>query len=116
MSSLMQFGGKVDRRGVHLQAYQVNPKISEWTQTPTGPKYDWAAQDLHLFACPKCQRWHPRLFTFVRKPKGMFGCWVVFRYNGKDQVPDLSCPLSLEKLPRGAEPMSLVESMNVWHS
>lgn len=105
MSSLMQFGGKITREGVHLQAIQVVKDSSLYGRT-----------DQHEFACPQCKRWHPRIFTFIRKPKGMFGCWVVFQYNGEEHVPDLSVPISLERLPRDAKPMSLEESMKTWHS
>lgn len=99
MSSLMQFNGRVDSRGVHLQVYKVD-----------GPNEE------HMFFCPRCRGQHPRIFVFVRKPCGMFGCWVVFRYNGEENVPDLSCPFGLSKLPRDAKPLNLVESMKIWHS
>ena len=104
MSSLMQFNGEISKRGVHLQAYKVDAE--PWYKG--NPEF--------TFFCPTCKGEHARLFTFIRKPKGMFGCWIVFRYNGTDQVPDLSCPLGLATLPRDAKPMSLTESMRVWHS
>lgn len=100
----MQFGGRVDKSGVHLQAYKVDGE--PW----------YRANEEHTFICPQCKREHARIFTFVRKPRGMFGCWVVFRYNGKDQVPDLSCPLGLSVMPRDARPLSFQESMEIWHS
>lgn len=104
MSSLLQFNGRVDSKGVHIQAYKVDSE--PWYQ----------AKEEFLFFCPKCKRQHPRLFIFARKPRGMFGPWVVFRFNGRDQVPDLSCPIALSVLPRDAQSLSLKESMEIWHS
>src|SRR5271165_3911240 len=48
----------------------------------------------------------PKLYRCWRKPVGMWGNWVVFRYNGSEHVPDLSVPISTFKLPRGAEPLT----------
>ena len=58
----------------------------------------------------------PRLWKFYRRPAGMFGCWVVFRYNGKEHVPDLSVPLQLFKMPRDAERMSDEDAIKHWRS
>lgn len=109
MSSLLQFNGTVDRRGVHLQAQKMP---AGYPDNAGG----YMEQPEVRFTCPKCGREHGRIFEFIRKPKGMFGCWVVFRFNGKDQVPDLSCPLSLPKLPRDAKPMPDDRCAAVWHS
>lgn len=56
----------------------------------------------------------PKLYRIWRKPCGMFGCWVVFRYNGKKQVPDLSVPISLNVLPRDAEELTEQEAIAYW--
>jgi len=45
----------------------------------------------------------------------MFGCWVVFQYNGEEEVPDLSIPITVKKYPRGSIRLSDVESSRVWH-
>jgi len=46
----------------------------------------------------------------------MWGHWVVFQFNGKDQVPDLSCPMPLLTLPRDAKPLTDEESVAHWKS
>lgn len=56
----------------------------------------------------------PQLYRCWRKPVGMFGCWVVFRYNGTENVPDLSCPISTLQLPRDAKPLSVEEQQQYW--
>jgi hypothetical protein len=44
----------------------------------------------------------------------MCGCWVVFRYNGEEHVPDLSVPISVDTLPRDARPMSIEDTIKTW--
>lgn len=56
----------------------------------------------------------PRLYRCWRKPVGMFGCWVVFRYNGKEHVPDLSIPIGTEQMPRDAKPLTDDEAAGYW--
>lgn len=55
-----------------------------------------------------------KLYRIWRKPCGMFGCWVVFRYNGEEHVPDLSVPIGVYKLPRDAEPLTDDEAAAYW--
>lgn len=55
-----------------------------------------------------------KLYRIWRKPAGMFGCWVVFRYNGEEHVPDLSIPIGVDKLPRDAEPLTDEEAASYW--
>lgn len=109
MSSLLQFSGKISSRGVHLQALKMPEGY------PNNAR-GYMEESEHRYYCPDCHRWHDRIFTFARKPRGMFGCWIVFRWNGEDHVPDLSVPISLDKLPRDARPLSLLESSAIWHS
>jgi hypothetical protein len=45
----------------------------------------------------------------------MFGHWVTFQYNGELQVPDLSCPQPIFKLPKGAKPLTDEENAELWH-
>lgn len=107
MSSLMQFNGKVDRRGVHLQAYLM----------AKDPEQTWSlGKEVETYVCPTCGREHSYIYIFIRKPKGMFGPWVVFRWNGEDHVPDLSCPMYLYKIPKDAKRLSEEESSKIWHS
>lgn len=56
----------------------------------------------------------PKLYAIYRRPIGMFGCWVVFRWNNAERVPDLSVPIHVAKLPRDAKPLSDSESTSYW--
>lgn len=106
----MQFNGQVARKGVGLEMYltrRVHPM-------PSLPDY-YVDEPIELLACPQCGRQHEQLYRVWRKPAGMLGCWVVFRYNGKEHVPDLSCPLGVDKLPRGAEKLSPQDNAIAWH-
>ena len=130
MSSLLQFSGKTGSRGVELQFYQTKPHgfyMPHFTGTwdENGPIYD--GEDYHPYSegtgpaveevhCPKCNKTHPRLYTAWRKPVGMWGCWVVFRYNGEEHVPDLSIPIGLYKLPRDSKPLTDSQNSDYWHN
>jgi len=111
MSSLLQFNGKVESGKVGLQFTLVR-------------KIPWIVGDLHLtkpedvdtHICTVCGGSHARIHEAFRKPAGMFGCWVVFRYNGEEHVPDLSIPISVEKLPRDARRLNDTESSQYWHT
>jgi len=111
MSSLLQFGGKCANGKVHLEFYQI-------------VKVPWIVGDLKGLTQDKDTdgiflpggKWYPRIWTAPRKPKGMFGCWAVFEYNGKDNVPDLSCPIAETKLPRDAKPIPIDECIARWKS
>lgn len=112
MSSLMQFRGHSDRRGVGLQFVLI--KKEHWfVGDLKGLTRD---VDVERVPCKTCGKDHARLHIAYRKPVGMFGCWVVFRYNGEKQVPDLSVPISIEKLPRDAKPVTDEENEKYWHS
>ena len=129
MSSLMQFSGNISGRGVELQFYQCKPHgfyMPHFTgeYDANGPIYE--GQDYHEYSegtgpateeviCSKCGKLHPRLYVAWRKPVGMFGCWVVFRYNGEEHVPDLSIPIALYKLPRDAKPLTDDQNSEYWH-
>ena len=102
MSSLLQHRGRINRQGVGLVGYHSNPG----TYGKPNEEYN----------CAQCGRTHPVLYEFFRKPRGMFGQWVVFMYNGKEQVPDLSVPIWLDRIPRGARKMEEEEASNYWHS
>ena len=124
MSSLLQFSGKMGHRGVQLQAYRVErawkcgsfsyrrnlfPDASPYTVTIR--TWSYADHETETEACPQCGREHPKLYGFWRKPRGMFGCWVIFQYNGEKRIPDLSVPIQMQKLPRDARPLPII----VWH-
>lgn len=119
MSSLLQFRGQMDReKGVGLEfcqivreaQYEVDPKTGVSIQTIQADR-----TDVDTFTCPICGREHAFIWVAWRKPVGMWGCWVVFRYNGRERVPDLSVPISVERIPRGAKKMNVEECAERWH-
>lgn len=128
MSSLLQFRGQYSNRGVHLQFCHVteSQKYIEREIYPIGaqgPKN----REYYLKGSETCGdytdgiflpggKFLPRIWTAPRKPRGMFGCWVVFQYNGKEHVPDLSCPISTFKLPRDAKPLDNEACIKAWQS
>jgi len=114
MSSLLQFRGKVDKGGVHIEVYKTIPGRKE-IEFPTDGTCVFGANWEEPFTCSNCGRTHPILYTFPRKPVGMWGCWVVFRYNREEHVPDLSCPFGVDKLPKGSKKMTQQESEEAWH-
>lgn len=99
MTSLMQFKGETSRtKGVRLIGYQegqVGPHGAAEVIGDTGL---------------------PVLWAFWRKPRGLFGPWVVFEYNGEMEVPDLSIPIRFEKVPKGAVRLSDEEALTYWRS
>lgn len=56
----------------------------------------------------------PVLHRAYRRPAGMWGCWVVFRYCGEEHVPDLSVPISVFRLPRDAVRLTDAEAEAYW--
>jgi hypothetical protein len=116
MSSLMQHTGEVSNGKVELHAYLVT-KGKDWEKY-NGPDAYKPSPDSTTFTdyAELDSSGNPHLYRFWRKPAGMFGCWVVFRYNGGEHVPDLSVPISLFKMPRDAEKLSDAESVAHWKS
>ena len=127
MSSLLQHSGRIDRsRGVELLVYLEHKE--QWKakdETNVFPAYgNWGERcdiSFHRVDSEPVQlEWNgkkhivPKLYRIWRKPAGMFGCWVVFRINGTEQVPDLSCPIGLPKLPRDAEALTNAEAIEAW--
>ena len=84
--------------------------------TPPDEVCTRCGEEVEPVPCPTCGKTHPRIHIAIRKPAGTFGCWVVFRYNGEEHVPDLSTPVAVFKLPRDAKPLSDEESNRIWHS
>lgn len=106
MTSLLQFHGKVDADGVHLVFMLEKP-------SETNP---YGNDPVETFQCPECGGEHSVLHTAIRKPAGLWGHWVVFRYLGDEHVPDLSIPISVPSLPRGSVRMTDEEAADYWHS
>lgn len=94
MSSLLQFGGRIKNGKVGL-LFQLE-----------GEEY----------TCQVCGHSHPKLWEAFRRPRGMFGHWVIFMYNGEEHVPDLSVPITVEKLPRDTNRVDCHTSNKYWHS
>jgi len=110
MSSLMQFSGQITEQGVGLLFY-----LSNGLKFPDGLA---GAEPTVCTVCstPVVPRTHPLLYEVFRKPAGMFGVWVVFRYNGEEHVPDLSIPIEIDRIPRGARKLTQEENSKQWHS
>jgi hypothetical protein len=119
MTSLLQFNGTIDRRGVGLEFIKSTVVKNKVIGFDRGTLETWTTEDKdydekHL--CTVCGQLHPRMYVAFRKPCGMFGCWVQFRYNGEVHVPDLSIPITVKEYPRDAIRMSDVESSRMWHN
>lgn len=108
MSSLMQFNGEISQKGVRLEFVK---SYVPWDECHQFCK----PQEGESVPCYICNGSHPQIYVAWRKPKGMFGCWVVFEYNGEKQVPDLSIPIEVGKLPRDARPLPPDENSQAWH-
>jgi hypothetical protein len=122
MSSLMQFNGSITHQGVGLQFILVEKDEPDWTRLcgpesyHPNPESTAYTKDVDRYQCATCGRQHARIAVAYRKPVGMFGCWVQFRYNGSVHVPDLSIPIAVFKLPRDARGLSDEDSSKIWHS
>ena len=119
MSSLLQHHRGVESNGkVQLLAYQVE-KTEKWYKY-NGPESNSPSPDSTTFTdnADLTEDGYPFLWEFYRKPKGMWGNWVVFRWNNEDHVPDLSVPMSMFdfQMPRDARKLSAEESAKHWKS
>lgn len=125
-TSLLQFGGQLSRtKGVGLLFYLVD-KGKDWEKyngpeaaypNPEGTTFCKDREPVTLIN-PKYNEPStvPQLYRVWRKPVGTLGCWVVFRYLGKEHVPDLSVPIASFKLPKGAEKLTKEEMKEYWFS
>jgi hypothetical protein len=116
--SYLQFGGPITRqRGFGLTFYLVNPVSRIIGQRADGSTYGYETdEDAECEVCAECGKTHPVLYRAWRKPAGQWGAWTVFRYNGDEHVPDLSVPIRVSTLPRGAVRLSADEAARYWHS
>lgn len=123
MSSLLQFNGVFSDRGVGLEFYLIE-KGPDWEKyngpgahnpSPESTTFCVDAEPVRL-ANPKSGLISlvPQLYRVWRKPCGMWGNWVVFRYNGGEHLPDLSVPIGVFKLPRGAVKLTEEEMIRSW--
>lgn len=116
MSSLLQHHGctTTPKRGrVELLMYLTHeepyPHTDRITKTVDSEPVKYTRPNGSLTTCPK-------LYRVWRKPVGMWGCWVVFRYNNEKHVPDLSVPIGVDRLPRDAEALTHDEATRYWFS
>lgn len=124
-TSLLQFGGQIDRRrGVGLLFFLVK-KGKYWEKyngpeayepNPMGTTFCDYAEEIELTSPSGEKSMQPQLYRVWRKPAGTWGCWVVFRYLGEEHAPDLSTPISTLVLPRGAEKLTPEECAEFWFS
>ena len=106
MSSLLQHHGAINENGVGL--------IFEHVKSVT-PRTDGYGEAVTETDCATCGKTHAKLYEAFRKPVDMIGCWVRFRYNGETHAPDLSCPISVEKVPYGAKELDAAAAAKFWH-
>lgn len=125
MSSLLQFDGETGRKGVRLQFTYPSKFIHcpEDLRAVTPHDQRVIMVECDPVPCPACAtkynrpaHYHARIYRAWRMPCGMFGPWVVFRYNGTTHVPDLSIPITVDVMPRDAVPCSDTETIALWHS
>jgi hypothetical protein len=69
-----------------------------------------------LVPCAICGGAHEQIRVAWRKPAGTWGAWTVFRYLGTKHVPDLSLPITIPRLPKGARKLTQQENSDTWHS
>jgi len=117
MSSLMQHDGVCSKDGVRLLCYLVE-KGNDWEKyngpNSYNPSPEGTAFTNYKELIPGTKE--PVLYAFYRKPVKMWGCWVVFRYFGKEHAPDLSVPIALFRLPRGAVRLNDEAAKEYWRS
>ena len=119
MSSLLQFNGVIDKRGVGLEFIKSTIVKQKVIGFDRGTLETWTTDDTDYdekHVCTVCGQLHPRMYVAFRKPCGMWGCWVKFRYGGEVNAPDLSIPITVKEYPKGAIRMSDVESSRMWHN
>jgi len=65
--------------------------------------------------CTVCGGAHEQLWVAWRKPAGVWGAWTIFRYLGETHVPDLSLPITVPRVPKGATRLTPKENSETWH-
>lgn len=112
MSSLMQFHGDI-RQNPKTRRGEVGLEFVRYVMD-----LDKSIADSYLdpkVPCTICGKEHWQVGVAWRVPCGMMGCWVVFRYLGEEQVPDLSCPIDVPEWPRGTKIFDQEENSKYWH-
>lgn len=123
-TSLMQFGGLIDRsKGVGLMMYLVE-KGEDWEKYHGPDSYEpnpnatTFCDEVEHFEAIDPRTGEMRKFIQLhrcwRVPCAQIGCWVGFRYNGSMHYPDLSVPIRVMKMPRDAEKIPADECVKYW--
>ena len=111
MSSLLQFGGDIRRnaqgRGVVVLEFvrYVMDLEKSIDDSYLDPKVE----------CTICGKSHPQIGIAERRPRGMWGAWVVFQYLGEKHAPDLSVPIDVPEWPKGTYILNQQENSEYWH-
>lgn len=123
MSSLLQHhGGRSADGKIELICYLVD-KGEKWERYNGPDAYDPSPhsttftdyrEQVELQRKDGSKSMQPALYRFYRKPADMCGCWVGFRYLGEVHYPDLSVPIQLFELPKGAERLTDDEMADYW--
>lgn len=102
----MQFDGRVTKEGVGLICMLDSGKPYRERDEGNPHNAKEMIEGTHL----------PVLYEFFRKPVDTWGAWVVFRYLGEEHAPDLSIPLTLNRLPQGATRIPDQAAIRYWLS
>lgn len=110
MSSLLQHDGARSADGRKVRLLFVLRR-----ENPRYPGSAVCGDDAETFIGPDGKT-RPTIYFAYRRPVGMLGCWVQFRYCGDVHAPDLSVPISTFALPRDAVRMPDAEAFAYWTS
>jgi len=116
MTSLLQHHGgrSPDGRKVELIIYQIK-KGPQWEKYCGPGSYNPSPESTTFTENVEEDRQKRSvLYRIYRRPVGLFGPWVIFRYNGVTHTPDLSIPIAVFKLPRDATRLTEEEADNYW--
>jgi hypothetical protein len=77
----------------------------------------WAPEEIldPKVPCTICGEEHLQIGVAYRRPCGVWGHWVVFRYLGAEHVPDLSVPIDVPEWPRGIVVLDPEANSKAWH-
>ena len=96
--------------------------LAEYSNSPAGHttvSNRWVREDAELVQLTRPNKTIAtvsKLYRAWRRPCGMCGCWVQFRWGGRIHAPDLSVPIPVVKLPSGSEPLSDEAAAKYWFS
>ena len=120
MSSLLQSTGKITSKGVELFFYLVKKGptwekyngLNSYKPDPDSTTFTDPVEEITLTNGNKA----PWLYRVWRKPRALWGNWVVFVWNKQRHAPDLSCPIETFQLPKDAKKLTKAECIKYWES